>query len=101
MHECRCRDQRIGHAQTGSSQHTCSVGNPAINDQLVHTGEQPADGRIVDRIAGQQLGAGDDGVAQATPTGKASGAVEVVDADVRVDEQLSHGPTRPGSARCR
>jgi hypothetical protein len=76
---------------------TSAIAPPAIDDQFVLAGEQPADGGLVRRLTRQQFAARDHGVPETTTTARpAPGAVQVIDADVGVDEQISHGPTRHG-----
>ena len=99
MHQRGRRDERIGQAQAAAPEGTGSFGDTTVDDELLHAGEQPADGRFVGGVAGEQLGPGDHGVREATAPREAFCAFEVIDTDVGVDEQLSHGPTRHGWAR--
>lgn len=98
MHQRRRRDEGIGHAHATLSKQPRSFGDATVNDQLLHADEKSANGGLATGATGEQLGPGDDGVAEAAAPWKALDAFEMIDADVRVDEQFSHDPTRRGSA---
>ena len=98
-----CRgDERIGHldSQTSSEQ-PGAVRNPTVDGDLLHACEEAANIRLLCTVAGQQLGAGYDGVRQTAATGSEPPRPrDVEDADVCVDEQLSRcGPTPSAAER--
>ena len=97
----RCRsDQGVGKANTELSRDAASAfGYSAVNVEFSERSEELAR-EVSGGVAGEQFGAGDDRVVQSMAAGlEGDSAAEMVDEDVRVDEEVSHAATRRAMVR--
>jgi hypothetical protein len=99
VHESGGGDERVGHPQAKSPQLACLVGHPAIDEEFVHAREQPPHGAVVRGASSEELGASYDRIGEPASAGEALDTLEVVDAHVGVDQEVSHGSIRCDSAR--
>ena len=93
--QCGGCDECVGESYAGvAADSPCAFGDCAVDGQLAERRQELAD-RVGSGGAGEQLGPCDHGVGQPVLAGDEwLGAAEVVNEDVGVDQDVSHGPTR-------
>lgn len=96
--DCGCCDEGVGEPDAALSADSAGTfGHRAIDRDLPERSKEGAD-QIGGGVAGEELGTSYDRVVQPVTAGRElSGASEVVDEDIGVDEDVSHDPSRPGS----
>ena len=93
-------DERVGKADAGVPTYPSrTLGNSPVDGHLSQRAEQGGDD-VGRRCAGEQLGASDHRVMQPMPArSEFDGPTQMVDEDIGIDEDVSHDPTRRGTAR--